>query len=842
MKKLILSFVMVGACAGMLFAQGPYRLTTIRDIQFNALDSLLRADTLQNTVPARWTFQASSLYRATASQRETVEVVVQVVVPPKVVTFTGGGFTMLIRDTAAAPATGEWSGLFCRIASGQDTTDFKGLSLLGLVPGDIIRIRGWVDEFPTSSMNGSTQFVPVPAGFQLLNNKPVPKPVRKNAQDFYKGVFPSNFPNGVRYSTGEAFEGVMVELTNLTITAYVNATNGTFSMVDAAGNEVSMLDVSKWFTLRVHKDPTSTYVLPPVFTTVDTIRGYMTTNSGSSNNRGYMIAPVSPGDLVLGKILPILNTHRRNPVTLTSIDTAKITIKAYKQTGGAGIRNVFLRKSINNSAFTSDTMKASGTPDSLYLVNILPQPANTLVRYFVQAEDSTSGVTTNASSASGPSGSDTSSGFFFYTTLDRPLTVQDLQYTPFNNGRSGFIGAVVTISGIVTSDTTDFKTASTTSQNSPWYLQSSNQAWNGIWFAGSSSTLQAVKKGDSVAVTGTVTEQFDVTQIANATASVLASGKPVPSPVVVTTGTFGQFGNGTTLSEQWEGMVVRINNVTVTNTNPTFGDLTEYEIADGTTPMLARGDGRSRYSNVVGDTTTGKTILRAGNQLSYIQGVVWFSFNRYKLVPRGDSDFGVAAPTIPALVSPASGSTTQPLNVVLRWQRSGIIGSYRVQVATDAGFTSLVINDSSLVDTSKQMSGLSANTKYYWRVNAKNISGTSAFSTGRDFTTGTQTGVQAAEGKPERFELAQNYPNPFNPTTSIRFAVPSASHAKLVIFNSLGQHIVTLFEGELEARFYEFRWNASGVASGLYFYRLEAISSNDPKEAFVQVRKMILIK
>lgn len=839
MKRLALVVNFALLCAEFMLAQGPYRTVKIRDIQFCPLDSLLKADTLQNTQPNRWTLQTSSFYRSVASQRETVEVVAQVVVPPKVITFTGAGFTMLLRDTGSV-GTGDWTGLFARAAS-TDTVALINAGFLNIATGDIIRVRGWVDEFPTGTMNASTQFVPIPGGFQLLDSKPVPKPITKDVQAFYKGVFPTNFPGGVRYSTGEPFEGVMVELTGLTITGTVNATNGTFSMVDDQGNEISMLDVSKWFTLRVHRDPTSTYTLPPVFSKVDTIRGYLTTNSGTENNRGYRIAPVFPGDLKIGKILPLLSTHRRNPVALTSADTAKISVRAYSQTGGLKLGVVLLQKSINNSAFVADTMKPSGNNDSTYLANILPQSANTFVRYFIQAVDTAGNMSTLASSSSGASGTDTARGMFFYTVLDRPLTVQDLQYTPFNNGRSSYIGATVTVSGIVTADTADIKLASTTSQNSPWYLQTSNQAWSGLWFTGTSPSLQGLQKGDSVSVTGTVIEQFDVTQVSNATASVLASGKSLPSPALVTTGTFGSFGNGTPSAEQWEGMVVRINTPTVTNTNPTFADLAEYEITDGTTPMLVRTDGKSVYSNVIGDTSTGKTVFYTGDQLSYIQGVVWFSFNRYKLVPRGNLDFGVSTPSAPALVSPAAGATGQPLNVVLKWRRSPLTAKYRLQVAADAAFSSVVFHDSTISDTTKQMTGLSTNTKYYWRVNAKNIVGTSAYSSVFDFTTGTQTGADVADGAPKEFGLDQNYPNPFNPLTAIRFALPARSRVRLQVFNLLGQEVVRLVDEELEANVHERTWNASGVSSGLYFYRLEAITT-EARSPFVQVKKMVLLK
>jgi Secretion system C-terminal sorting domain len=75
---------------------------------------------------------------------------------------------------------------------------------------------------------------------------------------------------------------------------------------------------------------------------------------------------------------------------------------------------------------------------------------------------------------------------------------------------------------------------------------------------------------------------------------------------------------------------------------------------------------------------------------------------------------------------------------------------------------------------------------------------------------------------PAVFALLQNYPNPFNPTTNISFTVPSAGRATLKILNILGQEVATLFNGEAQAGIVnQVQFNASGLASGMYFSRLE---------------------
>jgi hypothetical protein len=88
---------------------------------------------------------------------------------------------------------------------------------------------------------------------------------------------------------------------------------------------------------------------------------------------------------------------------------------------------------------------------------------------------------------------------------------------------------------------------------------------------------------------------------------------------------------------------------------------------------------------------------------------------------------------------------------------------------------------------------------------------------------------------PSVFELSQNYPNPFNPITNIEYSVPVSDRVSLKVYNNLGQVVATLFEGHQKAGTYVTKFDASGLASGVYIYRLE--SSN----AFL-AKKLILMK
>ncbi|MBO6793122.1 MAG: family 10 glycosylhydrolase [Balneolaceae bacterium] len=88
---------------------------------------------------------------------------------------------------------------------------------------------------------------------------------------------------------------------------------------------------------------------------------------------------------------------------------------------------------------------------------------------------------------------------------------------------------------------------------------------------------------------------------------------------------------------------------------------------------------------------------------------------------------------------------------------------------------------------------------------------------------------------PSTISLQQNYPNPFNPATSISFKLPESGNAQLVVYNLLGQQVATIHEGRLNAGSHTFRFDASGLSTGVYVYQLRYNGT-------ALTRKMMLIK
>jgi hypothetical protein len=90
-------------------------------------------------------------------------------------------------------------------------------------------------------------------------------------------------------------------------------------------------------------------------------------------------------------------------------------------------------------------------------------------------------------------------------------------------------------------------------------------------------------------------------------------------------------------------------------------------------------------------------------------------------------------------------------------------------------------------------------------------------------------------GVPKIYSLSQNYPNPFNPSTQISFGLPKSGNVKLVVYDILGREVKTLVNDFRNAGTYNISFDASSLASGIYFYSIKA---ND----FTQTKKMLLVK
>ncbi|RMD86334.1 MAG: T9SS C-terminal target domain-containing protein [Calditrichaeota bacterium] len=196
-----------------------------------------------------------------------------------------------------------------------------------------------------------------------------------------------------------------------------------------------------------------------------------------------------------------------------------------------------------------------------------------------------------------------------------------------------------------------------------------------------------------------------------------------------------------------------------------------------------------------------------------------------------------APPARPLLLLPALNDTVRVFPIKFVWKKVQKAQKYHFQIAKDENFTELVLEDSSLVDTTKEIQTLKDSTTYFWRVRAGNSFGWGLFADQFTFTLLLKTtSVESINSDlPQSFILKQNYPNPFNPKTTIVYALPKSTEVSLIIYDLLGHQIANLVKEHQEAGLYRVIFDASNLPSGLYFYRLKA-------GKFVQTKRMLLLK
>ncbi|MHC1739357.1 MAG: choice-of-anchor J domain-containing protein [Ignavibacteriaceae bacterium] len=152
----------------------------------------------------------------------------------------------------------------------------------------------------------------------------------------------------------------------------------------------------------------------------------------------------------------------------------------------------------------------------------------------------------------------------------------------------------------------------------------------------------------------------------------------------------------------------------------------------------------------------------------------------------------------------------------------------------DGNFTEIgFVNGNGTVTTEQNYAysdkGLAAG-NYTYRLRQVDFDGTFEYS----------NAIEVAVDVPTEFALEQNYPNPFNPSTNIDFALKTDSKVVVSIFNTLGEEVANVVNGDLKAGTYKVNFNATNLTSGIYFYRIDASGVDGSK--FSSVKKMMLMK
>jgi flagellar hook assembly protein FlgD len=367
--------------------------------------------------------------------------------------------------------------------------------------------------------------------------------------------------------------------------------------------------------------------------------------------------------------------------------------------------------------------------------------------------------------------------------------------------------------------------------------------------------------GDRVAATGTVsfdrgTTELDIANVGT-DVSLLSSDNPV-TPITLTIEQF------LADPETYESRYIEIKNVAKAATSvawPAAGSNADMTITDGYSSLTMKisldtdidGQPEPVYpisiKGVAAQFTSSASVYDDGYEIA---------LNYY-----ADITANVAAPPNPhfALLAPANGSTVKIDNgaqqVQFQWKSAvDLNGDALIYQWVPVGFTAITTGngakDTFLVRTGNQLVtylGTKDTVDLLWTVLTKDpanapVNNVDTFTV--RLIRGAIVGVEKSDVLPTKFDLFQNYPNPFNPSTTIRFALPTASHVTLRVFNMLGQEVATLVDEVRNAGYAQTVWdgrNRQGVAvaSGIYICRIEAKSVSDNR-TFVSSSKMLLLK
>lgn len=551
------------------------------------------------------------------------------------VTLAAGAPSFYIQDTSAT----EWSGVLLRNPSNFSPEVFHLLDT-----GMVVRVKGKVVEYFTTTEFDLVEF----GDSNIVGYMQRPKPVKLTLDSFY--VSP-----GVPNYLAEKWEGVYVEFENLTTTSPNAVGSGTFQIFD--DNGFTMVVYNKSNRIRTG------FQAPLAGTKIKKIRGYIETRTGG-NYGWFMINPVYLDDIVYGDKIPANITEiKRDIVNVQYGQDVKITAKLVDPDGTVSAGKVVY--SVNGQP----SQKAAMAKDPLtdYWTGVIPGVNDSaFVSFYITAKDDQG----NMSAAP----NDTVNGKYFYYVLNRDLKISDVQKSPLGSGYSAYNSYEVTVSGVVVSDTTDI-VGDGANTGTQIIIQDGNDLWSAIQLFGTEA--DPLHKGDFVTATGIVNESNNVTRIGNLTQGVKVTvnqtGVALPEPVLVTTAQFGGIANNKLPAEAYESMLVKFQNVTVTddnadgNSGPDEGtggnrNFGEIAVADnsGISMRVETQDGTHNYHNFWDANLEGKgTRISVGDKFTELIGIMFYSFNNYKLVPRTNDDFIGYTTDVEEQVIPAEFSLEQ---------------------------------------------------------------------------------------------------------------------------------------------------------------------------------------
>lgn len=602
MKKLLITAFLFLMSINV-FAQ--FTELTIMDIQFQHPDSLL----LNGDQPSPW-------------QDSTVTITGVVMVAPykdsnpdSALVLHAGAPALYLQDITET----DFAGIIVRFPGSTDAFNV-------LDTGTVIRVTGVVSEFFKTTQINLIGF----EGSDVLGFMQRPQPVFLTLDSL------AEIGGREGKVLAERWEGVSIVVENVTTTTGGIGT-GSYEIFDENNTQVVIGNESDYFR--------SNSSVPSPGTILAKVKGHIQNRDNvGGTNFANIIMPEYPGDVVVASFPPSISGITRNIGEVGFGVPVTVSANILDLDGTITEATLIYRKNFG----THTELMMINTSGDMWDATIPAQNDSSIIDYFVRAVDDSGFVSVSPS--------DTSRNKFFYLVLDRPLTIQDVQFSPFGSGFSGYNGFEVTVRGIVSVDTSDIEGTETgTILGAQVYIQNGSGPWSGVKIFGTETLL--LERGDDVIVNGIVGENFSITQISGldnpASVQVQSSGNALPDPMPLSTVTIDDLNDGELAAEKWEGVLVKYENIKVidenadggpgpdqgTGGNRNFGDILVADASNSTT-RIALQYGTHQYHNYWFDSLATYPIrIEEGNTFDAIAGVLWYGFGSYKLLPRKNDDF-----------------------------------------------------------------------------------------------------------------------------------------------------------------------------------------------------------
>ncbi len=636
MKKtiLLITTILGGLIAN---AQNPYPIIPLDSVQFTSASKLLAnpvVDTCDYLSPMK-----------NLTYRDTVRFDGYVLFDPKKygLSATSRKSTYLSMDTIAKP----WGGVevLCEPAIvGGGANGAANLAALvsqskfydNLKPGMKVRVTAILKPAFFSGTNQyNTQTYVLKANqnwdnsieildFGPYNIKPAPITIK----ELQTGN--SNATYSMQKATGEKWEGVYVELKDVTVltrTYNTGTSRWTWSVSDDEGNGLEIRDYSGHFrndNNSVDTLPANRFTPPSIGSRISYIRGAITEyNGGTPVVTGrYGICPLTPSDL--GSVTfspPLVASVDRNPKIATSNDSVAITAKIQQiTTASTGQVRLYYTTGVNSTTYDSISLVKNALPlDTSSWTGKIPTFAdNTIVKFRVRPFD-----INNVSSLS--------SEYFYVVKNAGVSNISDLQYSVVPNNTTIWNGDSllnINVRGVVTGK----------GLGNLISIQDGRGPNSAIFISRNSGADSTAKwnVGDSVLITrATVRENFNVTTLYNVLSSVVSTGRTLPP---FETGlSIDSFALGNVAySRKWEGVLVKFDSLEISSVNPDApSNFNEFSVNKSQNQLGLRVDDLSaNFKNY-------SSLVYKGMKLNYIQGPMYFANGNFKLIPRdaNDADF-----------------------------------------------------------------------------------------------------------------------------------------------------------------------------------------------------------